>query len=121
VQLCERPAGQGYPGSEFFHVRKGLGVLAGDWSPAGDGRGGVSSFPGHRFFADENFIVRHSVPGVLTSVNAGGVHSNASVFAITMAKQPQLGASRGVATRSSRRVGWRQLLRASHSPCPPPS
>lgn len=89
LQLCERPAGQGYRGSELFHVRKGFGITGGDWVSS-DGTGGRSSFPDGRPFADENFIIRHSQPGVLTMANTG-VHSNTSVFFVTLAKAKHLG------------------------------
>ena len=88
VQLCERPRGEGYRGSAVMQVRRGFGVLLGDWR-AGNGTGGASAFA-PRYFADENFCVRHSAPGVLTMANAG-VHANSSVFFITLAKAPQLG------------------------------
>lgn len=89
IRLCERPSGQGYRGSEVFHVRKGFGITMGDWV-RGDGRGGHSAFDG-RYFVDENFVGRHAAPGVLTLANSG-VHTNNSVFTITTAKLPHLGA-----------------------------
>lgn len=89
LQLCVRPVGAGYCGSELFMVRKGFGIMGGDWT-LGNGRGGVSSFPGGRPFADENFIVRHSAPGVLSMANSG-VHSNKSVFFVGVAPMPHLG------------------------------
>ena len=88
VQLCGRPVGQGYKGSELFMVRKGFGIMGGDWV-SNNGRGGHSAFE-KRHFIDENFIVRHSAPGVLTMANSG-VHSNGSVFLITLAPLPHLG------------------------------
>ena len=89
LQLCERPTGQGYRGSEVMTIRKGVGITAGDWE-RGDGRGGHSAFGSSRFFCDENFIGRHSAPGVLSMANSG-VHSNGSVFMISLAKLPHLG------------------------------
>ena len=88
LRLCERPAGAGYRGSEILHVRKGYGLTMGDWV-RGDGRGGHSAFE-RRCFIDENFIGRHSAPGVLSMANSG-VHSNNSLFMITLAKLPHLG------------------------------
>jgi cyclophilin family peptidyl-prolyl cis-trans isomerase len=101
LQLCERPAGQGYVNSEVFRVQKTFGIFAGDWQRK-DGTGGVSAFAaqggasggvggGARFFADENFIGRHAAPGVLAMANHG-VHTNNSVFYITTAKASHLGA-----------------------------
>lgn len=92
MQLCERPAGSGYVGSEIYQVRKGTAIFGGDWE-RNDGRGGSCALPGAcgRYFADENFIVRHSAPGVLSMASAG-VHKNASCFVLTLAPQPQMGA-----------------------------
>ena len=70
-------------------MRKGFVVMGGDWE-AGSGRGSRSSFAPVRYFADENFIVRHSAPGVLSMANSG-VHKNGSVWAIMMAPAPQMG------------------------------
>lgn len=89
LRLCERPVGQGYRGSEVFYVRKGVGITMGDWV-RGDGRGGHSAFE-RRYFVDENFVGRHAAPGVLSMANSG-VHTNNSVFTITLAKMPHLGA-----------------------------
>lgn len=89
VQLCDRPVGAGYRGSEIFMVRKGFGIMGGDWV-SNNGRGGHSAFD-KRYFIDENFVVRHSTAGVLTMAN-GGVHGNNSVFMITLAPLPHLGA-----------------------------
>ena len=99
LQLCDRPVGQGYRGSPAIQVRKGLGVMFGDWK-TGDGRGGESSF-GTKYFSDENFIVRHSAPGVLTMANAG-VHTNSSIFMVTLATQPHLGEG----SEADQGTGW---------------
>ncbi len=90
TQLCERPAGRGYKGSEFFRVQKGFAVFGGDWR-LNTGRGGQCVF-GTDSFADENFIGRHSQPGVIGMANHG-VHTNTSVFYITLTPAPHLGES----------------------------
>jgi cyclophilin family peptidyl-prolyl cis-trans isomerase len=87
LTLCERPVGSGYIGSEIFNVRKGVGLTMGDWV-RGDGRGGHSAFE-RRCFVDENFIGRHATAGVLSMAN-NGVHSNNSVFMLTLAPLPHL-------------------------------
>jgi cyclophilin family peptidyl-prolyl cis-trans isomerase len=88
LRLCDRPVGQGYKGSDVFHVKKGVGISLGDWV-RNDGRGGHSAFE-KRHFVDENYIGRHSAPGVLSYANSG-VHSNNSVFMMSLAKLPHLG------------------------------
>jgi len=42
-----------------------------------------------RFFEDENFVGRHTVPGTLSMCNSG-VDSNSSVFFVSVASQPHL-------------------------------
>jgi cyclophilin family peptidyl-prolyl cis-trans isomerase len=71
-------------------VQKGFALHGGDWK-LNNGRGGHSSF-GVPFFQDENFIGRHSAPGVIAMANSG-VHTNSSVFYITLAKASHLGES----------------------------
>jgi cyclophilin family peptidyl-prolyl cis-trans isomerase len=91
LALCARPEGRGYAGSAVIRAQRDFAVFCGDFE-RGDraGRGSHSSFPA-RFFPDENFIGTHSVPGVL-AMASGGVHSNGSVFYITLAPAPHLGA-----------------------------
>lgn len=128
LQLCERPAGSGYVGSEFFNVRKGFGILGGDWEK-GDCTGSRCAAPGPaRYFADENFIVRHSAPGVLSMASAG-VHKNGSVFVITLAPQPQMGAClrrggavvAGVGRACVAAAAQATSARAVYSPSPHPT
>ena len=61
--------------------------MGGDWT-APKLPGGCSSFgppdSPRRYFADENTIGRHSAPGVITMANSG-VHSNTSLFFVTLA------------------------------------
>ena len=86
LALCG--AQQGYVGSPIFRAQRGFAVFGGDWEK-GTGRGGHSSFSA-RYFPDENFIGRHTAPGVLAMATSG-VHSNASAFYITLAPAPHLG------------------------------
>jgi len=88
LSLCARPPQEGYVGSHIFRVQRGFAVFGGDWKE-GTGRGGHSSFPA-RYFPDENFICRHTVPGVIAMASSG-VHSNSSNFYITLAPAPHLG------------------------------
>ncbi len=81
-------------------MQKGFAAFAGDWVE-NNGRGGVSAFAGDaaggasgsggRYFPDENFVGRHTQPGVLAMANSG-VHTNGSVFYITSAAATHLGA-----------------------------
>jgi cyclophilin family peptidyl-prolyl cis-trans isomerase len=90
LALAAAPHGAGYVGGELFKAQKGFAIFVGDARAGREGRLGHSSFRA-RYFPDENFIGRHAEPGVLAMASAG-VHSNASVFYITLAKAPHLGA-----------------------------
>jgi len=54
-----------------------------------NGHGNCSSFPS-TYFPDENFIGRHTKPGVLGMANSG-VHTNGSIFYITTTAATHLG------------------------------
>ena len=95
LRLCERPQGAGYVGSELFKVQKGFAIFGGDFE-LNSGRGGRCAVgtsdgerEGERFFPDENFIGRHSLPGVLGMGNSG-VHTNSSIFYVTLTECPHL-------------------------------